>query len=796
MDGSCYHCGLPVLPGTRYATVILGESRPMCCPGCQAVAQTIIDNGLGDYYKYRTEKALKGDIDLDAKLAKLTAYDQDEIQQEFIVDENQYQLIQLTIEGISCAACGWLIESQLGRLKGVNKVAVNVAARRATVSWSKQQTKLSDIMLKVEQIGYHALPFQQDQHEASYQEENKSYLKRLGLAGLMTMQVMMLAIALYFGIFGNIEEQTKHYFHWLSFVLATPVVLYSGSQFYSNGLNGLKQKNVNMDLSVTLAVWGTYIASGWATYTQQGDIYFESVCMFIFLLLISRYLEHRSRHKAAQISANMLKYIPVSATLYEDGATRTCLAKKLEKGQQVIVKAGETIPVDCIIISGSAEIDESMLSGEFEPVKKQPGASVFGGTINLTSSLVLEVQSPLKQALVNQIMRMQELALADKPKIAQYAELASQKFVIVILVLSLASYIAWLFIDPSRAFWIAIAVLVATCPCALSLATPTALTSTMARLNRAGVLVKRADILQQLNDIDTIIFDKTGTLTEGAFTITKVFSTSEDVDQQQLLQIAASLEAHSEHPLAQAFSKKSLLLVDNVEIKQGFGIAGDIAGCSYKIGSARYVNLTLDQNKSLDWANLFVQRNGQLVGAISLSDKVKSEAKQVLQQLPPAEQLILSGDNQTNVAEVANTLSIGQYFYEKSPAQKLTLVKELQNSGRQVLMIGDGINDAPVLALASASIAIGNAADMTKRSADIILLANKLDALPLLFAISTKAQQTIKQNMIWAIGYNLLVLPLAIVGILTPWMAVIGMSASSVIVVSNSIRLLRFQRKV
>jgi Cu2+-exporting ATPase len=608
------------------------------------------------------------------------------------------------------------------------------------------------------------------------------------------MQVMMLAIALYFDVFGDLDNQTKDYFHWLSFVLSTPVVFYSGSQFYSSAFYGMKSRTINMDVSITLAVWGTYVASAWATIKQSGDIYFESVCMFIFLLLISRYLEHRSRHKAAQISANMLKYIPLSATLYLNGKTESCLAKKLEVGQQVLVNAGETIPLDCTIVSGESQIDESMLSGEFEPVSKTRGNKVFGGTINLTGSLILEVTATLKHALVNQIMRMQELALADKPKMAHYAEVASQKFVFIVVILAVGSFIAWQFIDSDRAFWIAIAVLVATCPCALSLATPSVLTSAMARLNRDGILVKRADILEQLNNIDTMVFDKTGTLTEGTFSITQVKSLVDDLSTEDILQIAASMEAHSEHPIANAFRKTGLLKVDNVQIEQGFGVEGQINGVYYQIGSARFVKLL--STAEYQWASVFVKRQDKLIGAIALTDKIKVEASSVLASLPCAERIILSGDCKANVLTVANELKIKQALWEKSPAQKLAMVRELQSSGRKVMMLGDGINDAPVLALASVSIAIGNAADMTKRSADIILLGNKLSGLPLLFDISQRAQIKVKQNMMWAIGYNLLVLPLAIFGVLTPWMAVIGMSASSVIVVSNSIRLLGYQRTV
>lgn len=782
----CYHCGLPVSQSDNFRTVVLGKTRDMCCPGCQAVAKAIVDSGLEDYYRFRTELAEKGDEQLTQTLAALETYDDEEIIQEFVVQDGLAQQIQLTIEGISCAACGWLIEKQLAKLTGIRQVSVNVSSRRASISWLPEQLKLSEILTKIENIGYHALPFQPDQHELSYQKEHKAFLKKLGLSGLMSMQVMMLAIGLYFGIFGSIDPQTKSYFHWVSLVLTLPVVSYCGSGFYISALNSLRAGSVNMDLSISIAILGTFFSSAWATFTKSGEIYFESVCMFIFLLLVSRFLEHRSRHQAAQISANMLKYVPLTASRIQGEQVEKVLARKLSVNDLVLVKAGETIPVDGEIIDGASYIDESMLTGEFEPVSKNVGSDVFGGTINKSNVIKVRVKRGLKDALVNQIIRMQEFALAEKPAVAHFADRTSRHFVVIVLAIALISYLVWLTIDPARAYWIAIAVLVATCPCALALATPSALTSAMARLNKLGFLVKKADVLEQINNVNTVVFDKTGTLTEGQFSLDKFENFSAD-SSEHVLNVIANLEHYSEHPIAKAFAITGKLTVLNPKIEVGLGISGNVNSVDYRLGSATFMRNAIPE--SMQWACVFLETNDMILACCSLQDKIKLGSAKLLSDLSSKELLLLSGDNLVNVSKVADQLGFKHYDYGHTPEQKLKKIRQLKEDEKSVMMIGDGINDAPVLAAANVSIAVGNASDIAKRSADVILLGSNLDNIPVLFEMAKRTHSKIKQNMAWAIGYNLLILPLAIFGLLTPWMAVIGMSLSSIIVVSNSVRL-------
>ena len=397
---SCYHCGLPAEKDSPYKATVLGQPRVLCCLGCQSVAEAIVDNGLENYYQFRTEPAAKGESEILETLDKLAVYDDPALQEDFVYQEGKHNQIQLTVEGITCAACGWLIEKQLARVQGISQVAVNVAERRAMVTWEPDNIALSGILKALKRIGYKALPFQPDQHEASYLTEQKQFLKKVGLAGLMTMQVMMLMTGLYFDLFGSIEAETRQYFYWVALVLTTPVVLYSGSTFYLGAIKAISARTVNMDVPVTIAIFGTYIAGLKATLLKTGEVYFESICMFIFLLLLSRYLEHRSRHQATQISANMMQYIPVTAHRLEpNGQLSDCLAKHLQTDDTVIVKSGETIPVDGEILEGVSAIDESMLTGEFEPVTKQAGHTVYGGTVNQQSTLTKKAKQPTRGML-------------------------------------------------------------------------------------------------------------------------------------------------------------------------------------------------------------------------------------------------------------------------------------------------------------------------------------------------------------------------------------------------------------
>lgn len=789
MQTKCFHCGLEVAPQFEYHTQVLGKQQIFCCPGCSAVAEAIVNNGLEDYYHYRSEFADKATDSEDNILDKLSVFDDESILHEFVDEQNGSSEIQLTISGIHCAACAWLIEKQLAKVTGINKVGVNVSARRATVSWDNQQLKFSQILGHIEKIGYHAKPFQAEQHEATFRQENKRFLKRLGLAGLMTMQVMMLNIGVFFDLFGHIDGQTKQYFNWISLFLTTPVILYSASEFYSSAWRAISVKMVNMDVPITLALSLTYVSGVFATIQNHGQTYFESLCMFVFFILTSRYLEHSARYKAAQLSANMLEYIPTTANLIDNNNVVAVLAKSLKVNQSVLVKSGEMVPVDGEIIEGQGQLDEAMLTGEFDLVSKSIGETVFAGTVNQLGTLTIKVNKTLKHSMLSQINLLQNKALLNKPQIATLADQFSQYFVILVLAISLVSYIVWLQIDESQALWITVSILIATCPCALGLATPSALSFAIAHLNSKGVLLKHGDALETISKVDWLALDKTGTLTEGRFTLAKCIC-NEKQNKDQCLQIAASLEQFSSHPIAKAFSKlpRSHSVTD-FSTKIGQGVTGKIEGQIYKLGSSRFISL--DVPKQMQNCNVFLATEDSVLCGFLLTDKIRPSATELLNEISNKQLILLSGDTPAVVEKVAEKLLIPIWLAQQTPEDKLNIIKQAQRDKHVAMMVGDGINDGPVLAQADISVTMGAGSDLAKSSADVILLDDSLEKISLLFAIATRCKVKIMQNMSWALGYNLLVLPLAVCGLLSPWMAVVGMSLSSLIVVVNSIRLLK-----
>jgi P-type Cu2+ transporter len=788
MQQHCYHCGSQN-GRSDYTAIVLNEIRYFCCPGCQAVAEAIVSNGLENYYSFRSELADKVTEENTDILQTLQVFDEDNITEEFVFSAGDNKEIQLSVAGINCAACGWLLEKQLSTLNGINKVGANVSTKRLVIIWDDKQLKLSQILQKIRQIGYSAKPFQEEQHEALQHQENKILLKRLGLAGLMTMQVMMLNLGVFFDVFGQIDAQTKQYFNWISLILTTPVALYSAMGFYFSAWRAIKAYSVNMDVPISFALISIFISGIYATASASGQTYFESLCMFVFLLLISRYLEQNARFKAAQISANLTSHMPTTATLLDGHRHQTVLAKQLKIGQHVLVKAGDIIPIDGLVVQGTGQVNESMLTGEFQLVTKQQSDSVYAGTLNQVGTLVIEVVNELRDSVVNQINNMQNRALLSKPKMANFADKTAHHFVTFVLIIASLTYLIWLFIEPENAFWIMISVLIATCPCALGLATPVSLTCAVGYLNKHGVLLKRADVLEQLTTIDWVGLDKTGTLTEGQFIITKWLNFS-PLSEHDIFTLAASLEQFSSHPIAAVFKQHiDTLKVEHVQEYIAKGICGEINGKHYCIGSALMLPSPID--RQLESFNVFLLVDQNLLAAFILSDAVRPESAELVSKLAPLKVSLLSGDNVQSVEQVARELKISHWHAQLGPQQKLDVIKQAQNSGHKVLMIGDGINDAPVLAQADVSITLGVGTDLAKSSADIILLENSLQKIPLILKCAIKTQKNIKQNIAWATAYNLIVLPLAVSGSLSPLIAVIGMSLSSLIVVANAIRLLR-----
>ncbi|WP_028108496.1 heavy metal translocating P-type ATPase [Ferrimonas futtsuensis] len=785
-SNACFHCGQPVPLSADFSVTIDAQLRQMCCPGCAAVAQTICDAGLGDYYHYRTESGSKQS--LDALMAQLDAYDLEAVQQEFVAHEGDTHSVVLSVQGISCAACAWLIERHFRKLAGIHRINVNTTTMRATVSWYPDKIKLSEILNQLASIGYPSTPFQPDAKEQTYAHSARQFLFRLGLAGMATMQVMMLAVALYMGYFTELDPIYRDYFRWVSLLFATPVALYSAQPFYFSALRALMSMRVNMDVPVSIAILGAFSASCVATFKGTGEVYFESVSMFTFFLLLGRFLEQRARRKAAESASNLHRLVPLTAELITDEGHDQVAAKTLKVGDRCLVRPGEAIPADAELLSTLAAVDESMLTGEQEPVTKRVGDPLYGGSVNFDQSIEIRVSQVGTEQLIHTIVRMQEQAAQEKPDIARLADKVARYFVPGVLTLSALTYLVWHFIDPSQAFWVTLSVLVATCPCALSLATPAALTCGSNALRNHGLLSRSSRVLEALPKVDTLLFDKTGTLTQGNWSLTAKQSLDGQPVEQHLALVAA-LERTSSHPLAQAFHDfdDPCLKVANLEHVPGGGLQGEVDGVRYRVGHSRFVGL--EQRDDRLWLG---SDQGPLAW-FQLQDTLREDAAVTLAQLQDQGLRceMLSGDPSPAAKELARTLKMDDCHHGVTPSEKHDYLKQLQEKGHKVAMFGDGVNDAPVLAGADLSIAMGAGTELAKSSADLVLLGDRLGPVVDGIAIARKTVRVIRQNLVWALGYNLAILPLAVCGLVPPYIAAIGMSASSLIVVGNSVRLLK-----
>jgi P-type Cu2+ transporter len=792
----CFHCGLPVPAGSRFQAQILGASREMCCPGCQAVAEAIVSGGLEHYYTHRSENAANPQSLPQALPDELALYDRSDVQEPFVEHDGELSETCLLIEGISCAACGWLIEKHLRGLPGINEAHLNLSNHRLQVRWSDNQIPLSSLLKELRKIGYAAHPWQADTAAEQLQRENRRALRELGVAGLLWMQVMMATMATWPEFNIDLSPELNLIHRWVSLFLTTPIVFYCCGQFFRGALRDLRTRRLTMDVSVSLAIGGAYAAGIWSTVTGQGELYFDAVAMFALFLLAGRYLERRARERTAAATAQLVNLLPASCLrLDAQGQSQRILLSELHIGDQVLVPPGALLPADGRIVQGQSSVDESLLTGEYLPLARGAGDAVTAGTLNVEGPLTVEVQALGDATRLSAIVRLLERAQNDKPRLAVLADQVAHWFLLIVLLTAAAVGLVWWQLDPSRAFWIVLALLVATCPCALALATPTALTTATGSLHKLGMLLTRGHVLEGLNQIDTLVLDKTGTLTEGRLTLSAIHPLRE-LDADSCLALAAALENRSEHPIARAFGQAPEA-AEAVDSHPGLGLQGRVGERWLRIGQADFVcALSGKPTPSIagehgQWL-LLGDDQGPLAWLV-LNDRLRDDAP-LLIELAKAkgwQTMLLSGDSSPMVAEVARQLGIDDARGGLTPDAKLDVLKQLHGQGRRVLMLGDGVNDVPVLAAADISVAMGSATDLAKTSADAVLLSNRLSSLVQALHMAQRTRRVIIENLTWASLYNGLVLPFAAVGWITPIWAALGMSVSSLLVVLNALRLTR-----
>ena len=693
------------------------------------------------------------------------------------------------IEGMHCANCAASVERTLRGLDGIHSVSVNAATGKARVDWDPTRLTLKPIFEAIRKLGFRPVPLAGEVAEAAAVKERRSALKRIGVAGLGMMQTMMFVYALYASGAHGIDPGIAQYLRIAGMLLTTPVLLYSGMPFYQAALHDLQRRRVGMDVPVALALTIALTASVYHTLLGTGEVYYDSVTMFIFLLSLGRFAEMSVRQRSLSASEALSRTVPAEATrLHPDGVTERVSLARVVSGDRLRVAKGAVVPVDGRLLSDAASLDESLITGESRPVSRRTGEPVAGGAINAGNAIEVICEKPASQSTLAGIIELLQLASSEKPRTVAVADRVASWFSFCTLALALAVAVFWGVVDPQRAMPATLAVLVVTCPCALSLAIPATFAAATAYLARRGLLVVKPDAIERLPRIDSVMLDKTGTLTEGAPVATVESTTG--IAPDRVLAIAAALERGSDHPLARAFQRFADPNVTAVDFHEhpGCGVEGIVQSRRWRIGTPEFVS---GQSGRENDSMLYLGSDDGIAATLAIRDNVVAEGVNSVRQLQAQglNVIIASGDTTEAVRAVATTLGVREYHARMTPQQKLDFVEQTQANGRNVLMVGDGINDAPVLAAATVSCAMTQGAAIAQAAADLLLLNGSLQSLATGIRVAQHARRIVRQNLAWALVYNLVSVPLAAAGLIAPWVAALGMSISSLVVVTNAARL-------
>ncbi len=785
---ACFHCGEPC-EDDRFHVEWEGATRPVCCAGCQAVFELIHRAGLGRYYRFREGEGVRAPGDPEALADDWSAIDRNPAFRGADLGDGFFELM-LQVEGVHCAACAWLIRSRLEPLAGVRRVSVDIASGFTQVEYIPEQAPPSRLAHELARFGYRPhLPLAGDAERVRL-DERRAAMRRLGVAGLGMMQVMMYAVGLYAGDALGIGETARRFLAWTSLLVTIPVVFYSGLPFFRGAAAALRARRPGMDLPVALAIGIAFGASCVNFLRGQGDVYFDSVVMFVFFLSIARYVQMSQRQRNARAGAALARLLPEWADRLADNGTERVPAALLVAGDHVRVKPGRAFPADGVITEGRTRVDEAVLTGESRPAWRTVGDAVVAGVVNRDAPVTLEVRHAGAETAISALGRRMLAARGEHR--TGLADRLAGAFIVAVLVLATAAAAWWSWADPARALPAALAVLVVSCPCALALATPAALAAASRALLKRGVLLSRGEALEPLARADTVVFDKTGTLTLGEPTLEHILlnpARAEWTDEQALA-IAAAIEADSAHPLARAFTPGGTLpRAERARLHVGAGLSAHIDGHRYRLGTAALVGMPDDAGDEGIW----LADDQGWIATFRVRDRLRDDAVEVTRALRAAgvELRILSGDDERAVSEVADALGITHWQSRQAPDDKIAALEQLRAAGRTVVMVGDGVNDAPVLAAADASISVHGATELAQGAADMALVGAGLAGVTTARDMAIRTRRLVRQNLAWAIGYNTLAVPLAFSGWLQPWMAALGMSASSLLVVGNAARLAR-----
>lgn len=813
----CFHCALPVADPAPLRARVDGAVRAFCCSGCRSVCEAIYSAGLESFYRRTPEGTpLSPPPEIPKQLA---LYDLDEVQEEFVDGLGEIRDIQLLVEGIHCAACVWLIEQTLHSLPGILEARVNLTGRRLRLRWNNQRVRLSEVLRRLGEIGYAAVPFDPEAVEGSVRRQNRFILYRMAFAGFAMMNLMWTSIALYSGASAG---EFRSLFHWVGLAIATPTLVYSGYPFYRGAWLGLRNRHLSMDVPIAIGSSITFLYSLYVTLsgTSNGEVYWDTLVNFLFVILVGRFLESLSKRQALVATQRLLDLQPRAATAWREESEVLLPVRALRVGETVLVRPGEKIPVDGTVLEGESSVDEALLTGESAPVLKAVGSTVAAGTLNGPGVLRVRVDGLLKDTALGRIIRLVEEAQASKAPIQCTADRVVPWFVTATLSLAAITFLLWLPKDLELALMAATAVLIITCPCAFGMATPMSITVASGLGARHGILVKHGAVLETLSAIRHLVFDKTGTLTEGRPSISRArvlhieWAASEALPLPGPLADAilplAAMERFSEHPVAGAILRMCDAQgvsyqsqgVRELVIRPGLGIKAQVGDLEVLAGSTSWL-----QQEGIVPAPVLMQAAerwtaeglsvvhcaiaGQAQLLLGLGDPLRPAAVGVVERLKSegSRVTLLTGDRKAIAERIAKRLGGMEVIAEVLPEEKERVIAELQRDGHPVAMVGDGINDAPALVRADVGIAMGSGTDVSIASADIVLMGNDLAKVHLAWALARRTLRTIRQNIALSILYNAIMIPLAMAGMITPLFAAVAMPVSSLAVIGNSARI-------
>ena len=794
MNNNCLHC----------EKNLEADQKDFCCNGCQSAYQIIQENNCENYYISRIispkEFSLKPDLENELDILEFIS----------ITQNNECQ-VDLMIQGLHCGACIWLIENLLKKQSNVIDARINLTQKTLRIKWIGDKKYGNDLVKLINKIGYKLFPADQEILDKIEEKFDNKLFKSLAVAGFGAGNIMLFSLPLWFDSNFEINGATRKLLHLLSSIIALPVLIYSGRIFFISAFKSLRLGLPNMDLPISIAIFLASIVSIIQTFRGGQNVYFDSAVMLVFFLLIGRYLDFKARKKAFNIASEFSMLQAGFGRVEIDKKIRVLPIKELCENMILIVAVGEKIACDGIVIQGQSHIDNSLISGESIPEKVQKNSLVYGGSINLSSPLQIKITKNSQNGVLSQIINLISNIENKKNIYVRIADKFSKYYTPVIHILALITFIFWYFYFKSNweiALMNATAVLIITCPCALALAIPIAQTIAISNFLKRGIIMKNGESLEKINNIEYIIFDKTGSITIGKPILKNIYEIEDEnikklnsEDEKFYLKIAVSMAKFSKHPISQSLCNSFDGELDNVEVKEysGNGLEAYFGEKKALLGSADFCKIynensqiILQNSQSEFSANLkcYMNFNNKKI-IFTFDDELKSDAKIVVDFLKKINKkiILLSGDNENEVRRIAKITGIEKFYWQKNPLEKAQILQELNAKNIKFMMIGDGLNDAPSLALSTVSVSFSKAIDISQNIADIIINSSKLNPLISIFLYSKSTLKIMKQNLILALIYNIFALPFAMAGYVVPLIAAIAMSSSSLLVVINSLRL-------